>query len=330
MPTACPLCGGSRQATATLSTSSLVAAYRRQFGIDVARCFGDTRMLSLLQCESCRLEGFDPPVTGDAEFYRSLSAWWDAHVPGHSSIERKPEYRRALRYIKPSDRLLEVGGGSLVLPRHLGGSRYVGLELNPDSVEEARRMGFDVRRESVELHARSNPAGYDIVCHFQVIEHVAAPHDFIEACLACLRPGGLLIVACPNNRSFLAVEPDNILNMPPHHVTWFSRIVLEWIAAHWGLCVREIAEEPLEPSERRTFASLMWLHMLGRFWRSSERFTLDGKAFRMARLVSGAMARLTAPLLAGMANAIPGHTIMAVYQKPLAVAGTCPEITDLA
>jgi SAM-dependent methyltransferase len=300
-----------------VSVASLVAGYRRQFGVDVARCFDHIQELSLLRCGGCDLEGFDPPITGDAQFYRDMSAWWDTRMPSHDNIEHKPTYRWAMQHMKSGDKVLEVGGGTLVIPRHLKSVSYIGLELDPHSVEAARRQGFDVRPERVEEHARSNRANYDVVCSFQVIEHVAAPHDFVEACITCLRPGGLMIIACPNNRSFLSLMPDNILNMPPHHVTLPNRRALEWIAEHWGLRIKSIVEEPLEPSDRRAFARLIWLYAFGRLWRtSSDRFALEAKEFRIASRISGAMARLTAPLLGSVAGVIPGHTIVALYQKP--------------
>jgi 2-polyprenyl-3-methyl-5-hydroxy-6-metoxy-1,4-benzoquinol methylase len=297
--------------------ANLVAEYRRRFDVDVARCFGHTQELLLLRCNGCDLEAFEPPITGDARFYRDMSAWWDTRMPGHDDIAHKPTYRRAMQHMKSGDKVLEVGGGTLVIPRHLKAVSYVGLELDPHSVEAAQRQGFDVRPERVEEHARSNQAHYDVVCSFQVIEHIAAPRDFVEACIACLRPGGLMIIACPNNQGFLSLMPDNILNMPPHHVTLLNRRTLEWIAEHWRLQIKNIVEEPLEHSDRRAFARLIWLYALGRFWRSSGRFALEGRGFRTASRISSAMARLTAPLLGSVAAAIPGHTIMAIYQKPV-------------
>lgn len=317
--TACPLCGGAREPLAKLSVPSLVAEYRRQFNLDT-RCFGQTNELSLLRCNCCDLEGFDPPITGDSQFYRDMSAWWNARVPGHENIEHKSTYQWAMQQMSPGDRVLEIGGGTLVIPRHLKSVSYIGLELDPNSVDAARRQGFDVRLESVEEHAEANRGQYDIVCNFQVIEHVAAPRDFVEACIACLRPGGLLIIACPNNRSFLALMPDNILNMPPHHVTLWNRRTLEWIAEHWGLQIKAIVEEPLEHDQRQAFARLVWLRALGWVWQSSERFVLGGSRFRIASGISDALARVTAPLLDSVARVIPGHTIAAIYQKPAEAA----------
>jgi len=313
---ACPLCGEPRDQIAKLGLVDLISAYRRRFGIDVAQLFGDSRSLSLLQCEGCGLAGFEPAVTGDEEFYKGMSKWWGDRLPEVGSLEQRPDYKRVLHHIKPSDDVLEIGGAGLLLPRHLPDpARYVGLELNPSEVEKAVANGIDMRTESVEDHARSNANRYDVVCHVQVIEHVAAPGMFLDACVACLKPGGRLIVACPNNRSFLALEPDNILNMPPHHVSWFSRKPLEWIAEHWRLRVVDIVEEPLEPDYHREFARLLWLHAAGRLWRNSEFFTLDGARFRMADMFARGMARATAPLFKHVASAIPGHTITAVYKK---------------
>ena len=45
-------------------------------------------------------------------------------------------------------------------------------------------------------------AGVDVVTSFEVIEHLFSPRGFLERCAAVLRPGGLLVITCPNVRGF--------------------------------------------------------------------------------------------------------------------------------
>ena len=44
--------------------------------------------------------------------------------------------------------------------------------------------------------------GVDVVTSFEVLEHLFSPRAFLEQCAALLRPGGRLIVTCPNVRGF--------------------------------------------------------------------------------------------------------------------------------
>ena len=45
-------------------------------------------------------------------------------------------------------------------------------------------------------------AGVDIITSFEVIEHLFSPRAFVERCSAVLRPGGLIMLTCPNVRGF--------------------------------------------------------------------------------------------------------------------------------
>src|SRR3982751_3859120 len=40
--------------------------------------------------------------------------------------------------------------------------------------------------------------------------------------LRCLRPGGLLVAAMPLHPSPLTAFPNNLLNLPPHHLSWWT------------------------------------------------------------------------------------------------------------
>lgn len=315
---ACSLCGGHQQTLAQLPVRALADVYRRRFGVDVAQYFVGCTSLELLCCGQCGLAGFQPAIAGDGSFYEQLGAWFESHEHGAPSLDRKPDHQVALRHVRPGDHVLEVGGAAVGFSRYLPAStRYVGLELNPAYVTLARAQGTDMRAETIEAHSKTHSARYDVVCHFQVIEHVPTPRPFLEACFECLKPGGRLVIGCPNNESFLAVEPDNVLNMPPHHVFWFSRKPLEWIAQHWQAAILEVREERLEPQYREAFARQIWLSVLGPVWHSPQRFTLGGCRFRVANLIARSLARLTAPLFARLAPAISGHTMTIVYEKPL-------------
>jgi 2-polyprenyl-3-methyl-5-hydroxy-6-metoxy-1,4-benzoquinol methylase len=92
--------------------------------------------------------------------------------------------------------------------------------------------------------AQKSPGDYDVVCAFQVLEHLSNPGDFLRSACSLLRSGGKLLIGVPNADSFLRFQY-NLLNMPPHHTTRWPMAVFTRIPAIFPLQLRRIAAEPL-------------------------------------------------------------------------------------
>ena len=78
--------------------------------------------------------------------------------------------------------------------------RIVAVEPTPSLAEACRGRGIEVLELPVE-DARINET-FDVVCAFEVIEHLFSPGAFLSACAKLLRPGGMLVVTCPNGKGF--------------------------------------------------------------------------------------------------------------------------------
>ena len=89
--------------------------------------------------------------------------------------------------IVPGNRVLEIGGGQGGFAGQLEGVDYVGLEFNDEAVEIARARRVRILNEPLEQHVLNNRAGYDVVCAFQVLEHIAQPRPMLQNALACLK-----------------------------------------------------------------------------------------------------------------------------------------------
>jgi len=220
----CPLCGSSTtDVVGHVSVEELSREYRRQLGVGLEPPPVDE--LALRGCLACHLKFFVPAVTGDAGFYAALQRFpW--YYP-----EEKDEFAVAAGHIGPTDRVLEVGAGRGAFARGIACAGYVGLETSVDAVAAARAGGVTLRHETVEEHARDRAGAYDVVCAFQVLEHVPDTGRFLAACVDCLRGGGRLIVSVPNDDGFLSADRDNVLNFPPHHVTRWSADCLRSLPA---------------------------------------------------------------------------------------------------
>lgn len=101
-------------------------------------------------------------------------------------------------------RLLEVGCGSGALLcdlNHLGFSVH-GLETS----EKARTMGATLAKLAGSDHtisADADPcweAAFDVVCAFDVLEHIENPAQAMQQWLSWLSPGGRLMISVPAHR----------------------------------------------------------------------------------------------------------------------------------
>ncbi|NQY92111.1 MAG: class I SAM-dependent methyltransferase [Deltaproteobacteria bacterium] len=103
-------------------------------------------------------------------------------------------------------RLLDVGAGTGLF-MHLAreqGWRIKGLDLCELSREKARAE-FGVEVDVGDFRsAPYQPESFDCITMLDVLEHSLDPAAFLARALELLKPGGLLYVAVPNQRSLLA------------------------------------------------------------------------------------------------------------------------------
>ena len=201
---------------------------------------------------NCDLRWYTPQTAGDAKFYEDLQQvdWYYQ--------EHKPEYDFARTLVKQADRVLEVGCGKGAFRKFLPENvTYHGLEFNQAAVKTACASGLDVKISPIEAHAAENPASYDVVCHFQVLEHVTTPLPFLQACVAALKPGGTLVVAVPSEDSFLRIVENGWLNMPPHHMTRWSDRSLKDAFSALHLVGAQFCHEPVADYHRDWYRAVM-------------------------------------------------------------------------
>jgi SAM-dependent methyltransferase len=306
MLNACPLCGAASPAVwARLSARDLERIYRRAYGVRIEPLTAAHEELRLMHCAACDLKFFDPAIAGDVAFYEALEAfdWY--------YTKSKPEFDLAARFVAAGDRVLEVGCGAGHFGKRLKCSRYVGLELTPLAAHAARGAGLDVRQETLEAHAAGG-ASYDVVCFFQVLEHIPQPGAFLRHARRCLRPGGKLMVSVPAADGYIGRAPNNCLNVPPHHVTWWSDVALRNLAGLLDLELERLEHEPLADEHVDAYAhTLTW-----------NKLVLPGAAPRpvdlsIAARVRHRLASLAVPLVKRRVLARPrphGHSVTAIYR----------------
>ena len=310
----CPLCrSSSLEQIDSLQACDLVLAYQRAFDVDVAHFFNEPS-LRFLCCSSCDLRFFDPLVTGDSMFYERLSAF-DGYY-----MDRKPEFEFARRFISPMDLVLEIGGGKGGFGSSLAAENYTGLEFNKEAVQVARDAGIRMSLDSVEDHATGNREKYNVVCTFQVLEHVSNPRSFLEAAMNCLKPDGKLIVSVPSYDSFQRNVVNHLLNMPPHHVTiWSNRSLLN-MATIVGARMEHIEQEKVAPYHFGWFIQSALYRLMRRDPEVNKMVDL-GRKVRFFSRISNIAAKIAMPLAGPLMRRLPaeflpnGHSVMAVLRK---------------
>ncbi len=128
--------------------------------------------------------------------------------------------------------------------------------------------------------------------------------------LACDQGAGYLGV--PDNDGFAGSAVNDILNMPPHHLTHWRKETLSALARLFGLEVVTINTEPVASYHESWAGSSVWQKRIRDFL---------GRQHRLVDVSFGG--RVIARLAAAAAHAWPirgtetnGHTMVAIYGKP--------------
>lgn len=185
----------------------LANCIRRLWGSDCAQ---------ILHCDSCGFGFGYPHVGGDAEFYSMLH-----------EMARYPAWRweyahgaRQARVAYPTGgNALDIGAGDGAFLSSLPAQwRKYGTEATDTTRRMLENRGITVFRDLDEA-VDHMAARVHLVTLFQVIEHVADFRTVLSAARRLLRPGGLLVVSCPNGDEIpLRQRATRYPDMPPNHI----------------------------------------------------------------------------------------------------------------
>ena len=196
-----------------------------------------------------------PPVSVLEWFYRGSPnyAYWNEVIFPASEIARLerifvPRVDRLLdlcrKYEVSTDGILEVGAGfgtfcSEVRRRSVF-SRVVAVEPTPDLAQTCRDRGLEVLELSVEKIQLDKEERFDVVANFEVIEHLFDPADFVRHMMRLLKPGGILMLTCPNGQGFDIETLGNLSSTVDHeHLNYFNPKSLGGLLSHCGLEILE-------------------------------------------------------------------------------------------
>lgn len=226
------------------STKKIIRAYKDQ-DVDVSRFF-DQDNIGLYKCLATGYRFFYPPaVIGDELFYKQLSK------KRKNYYTDRWEHERSLEFIRLQDKVLEIGSGfgSFLKKLRAKGIEAKGIELNPHAVERCKKENLDVKGILMDDLVREDSNRFDVVCSFQVLEHVYDVQNFLRNQIKMLKKGGKLIIGVPNNNPFLFISDKyHTLNLPPHHAGLWNKKSLLALEKIFNLELEKMMFEPLSVS----------------------------------------------------------------------------------
>lgn len=194
-PTRCAICGGEGNASELYPARLGPDAFRPQ--VFSARRLPDGLHYRLVKCRSCGLVRSDPAADPGriATIYSESSFDYGDEIGNLTATYGR--YLRALeRFEVQRGSLLEIGcGNGFFLQEALrqGYADVRGIEPGADAVSRADpairpRIVADVIRPGLFEAER-----FDVICLFQVLDHLPDPAAVLDECYTVLKPNGLIL-----------------------------------------------------------------------------------------------------------------------------------------
>jgi len=187
----------------------------------------------LYGCAGCGLHFWEPREMPDARWYEQMYGGRDEKLlpvePGHKYFLADP--------LAPGQgELLDIGcgTGNFLAAARDAGYEVSGTELDRNAARFARERAGLPRVFPLtisEFVERYPDKKFEVVTFFEVLEHQAAPVEFLHKVKSCLRSRGVIAISVPNRERWLT-GPD-VLDYPPNHfLRWNTHALTNLLSTH--------------------------------------------------------------------------------------------------
>jgi 2-polyprenyl-3-methyl-5-hydroxy-6-metoxy-1,4-benzoquinol methylase len=209
-----------------------------------------------VRCKECQSLYLNPrPVAVSTE---SPSSYDDRYLKVYSSLMKRlrSSFKRRIvigfysvltgsvhmtlpRDAVPGQDLLDVGCGIGLQTKHLAarGIHITGLDTSEQAIYFARQIATPMEQFMTKsIFDLEEKGGYDFVRMDSVLEHIDAPHEFLERIRELLKPRGKLILFTPNadSLSLRFLKGKSVSAWAPEHLILYSRLGIERLLSDTG------------------------------------------------------------------------------------------------
>lgn len=200
------------------------------------------------RCLNCGLYFYNYHLPDSNELYENIMKV----IPYYTQF--RWEYGAASEYIdklKPQS-LIEIGAGTGNFLERI--RDMVPEILASEYNQEAARICIQKSLETTSSDVTKIQKKFDVVCAFEVLEHVWDNDTFMHNCIDLLNKKGKLIFGTPDPEGILSINGNGWLNLPPHHQFDFSYQTFEYLAKKYGLKIVEYKKSELEYRQYARYA----------------------------------------------------------------------------
>lgn len=289
---------------AEIGTKIIIDAYEKEYKIDINEYFEGLDTVKIYKCLDTNYRFYFPfNIAGKSNLYEALQKYeWYYGL--------RQEHQVAEKFIANNSKVLEIGCGSGFFLQKLQtkGIKCTGLEFNVEAIKTGRAQGLNILNEDIRTHSTNCNEKYDVVCAFQVLEHICQVQDFIQAALDCLKPEGKLIIGVPNSNPYLyKYDKYFTLNLPPHHMGLWDKQTLINMQKVFSIELTNITVESLSGGEYEYYFKLAIQDLKTKsklVGAIVEALTIKLKPIRVRRKIQQLMGKF-----------IQGRNVLAVYIK---------------
>jgi len=193
------------------------------------------------------------PHLDRAAYYQEY--WRDPKVTASPYLSWKAETTRVDPKIRGARAILDVGcgDGTVLASLDRRDARLVGVDIGEDAIKKVKGLGFEGHEVDLESGNLPFPSDtFDVVCCYDVLEHLFAPGVLLGEMRRVVKPDGHLMLCVPNtlngfNRlAFLLGDYVDVMDtshrhdeMFSNHIRLFSKRLFERFVASLSLEVVE-------------------------------------------------------------------------------------------